>query len=307
MKAYNTSTGLEEYLNYSKLETELGIVEDFGHMVVKTPKNPRFVVTIPHCGLHLPSDFPRMFTPDKNIVNDIDVGAEDIFDLYEIGGIIIKSRVHRNTLDLNRIPEVDVNFKRINKKTGKDKYFGPDLTKEEEKDLLEKYHEPFYDETRKAMEMLKQKHGRVFLINGHTFDLGLEEPGICVGDGRDFCSPDIKYGFIKYLEKFFRAKNKSGEIGMDYDPELRSENIYRGIGLDYPFDGTDGPPQKFGNPQEGCNALLIEFSRGLFVDSTDNEELFVGPDLKSINKDKIKLIRGCLEEAINGTLTEVGL
>lgn len=290
MRAYNPCTDSEE---------------DLEDLVVQMPTNPRFVVTIPHCGLYFPDDFPRRFVIDNLKVDDTDVGAEAIYDLTDIGGIVIKSRVHRNTLDLNRIPEVDRNFKRINRKTGQEKYLGPDLTPEEETVLLRKYYNPFYSAIRKAMKLLKDKYGRAVLINGHTFSLGLEQPGICVGDNRGFCSPEFKYSFIEALEGAFRKENKSGVTGLDYPDEQRSGNLYRGIGIDYPFDGTDGPSQRFGKPKNGYDAFLIEFSRELFVDPTDNKELFVGLDMKSVDTGKLNIIRRRLSEAIDYALRTV--
>jgi N-formylglutamate amidohydrolase len=253
------------------------------------PRDPRFVVCIPHSGIYFPCDFPRRFTRDRFKVDECDIGTEGIYDLTKVGGIVIKSRVHRNTLDLNRVPEFDINFKKHNPKTGQDKWFGKDLTETEKKYLLKRYYDPFYNEAEEWMKYLKTRHKRAFLLNAHTFNLGIGKFSICVGDG-GVCSSDFKYAFIKFLERFFKEER-------DLD--------YQGIGLDYPFDGTDGPSRRFGKPENGYDALLIEFNRELFIDSRKNQELLVGPQMKEVIPWKILRVNGCLVKAIDCTLKEV--
>lgn len=256
---------------------------------------PRFVVGIPHCGTEIPKDFPRQIVTYHDIlVNASDIGAEDIFDLREMGGIVIKSRIHRDVVDLNRI-RIGDNFKKYNKKMYYDKWVGDDLSLKEKKYLYKKYHFPFYNEIGKAMKSLKKRNGRALLISGHTFNLqGQRKPGICVGVSNINTPSNIKkYGHQQYASFEF-ATFFCNLLGKSLAGIVSTVPLAR-VGIDDPFDGSEGISEESGKPNEGCDALLVEVNR----------ELFVGPDQKSIIREKIGIIQKCLAETISYSLRRV--
>jgi len=268
--------------------TETGQIETLDSFVLQNTSNPRFVVGIPHCGLHLPTNFPRQFNLYGTIVNDSDLGSRELFDLTEVGGVVASVNLHRNAIDLNRLG-LDGPFKRKNKKTGQEKYPAPDLTDEEKKKLFGDFYVPFYRKIKETLFSLREIHENAVLISGHTFNLGKGKVDICIGGGVDkkLCSLDFKYALAKNLEK-----------------TLTNAGLYRnGIGMNCPFNGKDGISGQFGNPEKGVHTLLVEFNRELFIDCY--EEPTKPYTSRSVDPRRITVLRRCLEEAMDVSLRDV--
>lgn len=246
---------------------------------VQMPVESSFVVGLPHSGLYLPCDFPASFILHPSLEDDTDIGAENIFSLSNSGGVIIKSNIHRNALDLNRHNKTGREktvFNRHNR-LGRPKYVPiPNVAPSQHRrkrpfypSMYAKYYVPFYDRVKHELDCLHKRLGYAFLISGHTFrskKRGM--PDICLGTGD--------------------GENIDEEITAVFQREL---NAWKGlkckVQVDFPFKGDDGISGLFGKRLgPGYNALLVEVHRRLFVGRS------------GIDASKIKTIRDCIASAV---------
>ena len=67
------------------------------------PSNIKFLVVTPHSGLYVPSIcFDNLDKRNSGLKNDVDYYTDRIYDLSEIGGGMLTTKLHRDIIDLNR-------------------------------------------------------------------------------------------------------------------------------------------------------------------------------------------------------------
>ena len=152
------------------------------------------LVSIPHCGLHVPADIEAKLTPEARLLTDTDWHVERLYDFAQgMGAGVIAATHSRYVIDLNRPPD------------GAQLYPGADNTelcpttsfareplyiageapgKDEIERRVETYWRPYHDRLAAEIEGLHKAHGIALLFDAHS--IRSEVPRFFEGKLSDF-------------------------------------------------------------------------------------------------------------------------
>jgi len=181
------------------------------------PQSPDFILSIPHSGVLLPTQFKDRFELDSKSLLEIDLFSDILFGA--IGGLQVISRLAPFFIDMNR-----------NREGSEHKYVPRHLTnpptesysiKDEpilqktytplEKESIMKYYDLYHGILASLIEKLKREQGYALLIDGHSMmsvglgrvhDKGQERDNIVVGTLDDTSAhPEIISAFVNTLRR----------------------------------------------------------------------------------------------------------
>lgn len=184
------------------------------------PKNKYIgILSIPHSGEHIPSEFKEFITSDSKILNkDVDYAVDalvDIEQLNQAGIAVIVSNIHRTCIDLNRSEDLCVlNWKH---NSHGEKIVLKEPTKELSQLFVGKYHAPYFEMLKTMINELHKKTDKdISLIDLHSMpstpteyhlkvtpNQDKERPDFCVSDIEGIsCSKEFIDGVCKELGTF---------------------------------------------------------------------------------------------------------
>ena len=136
------------------------------------------LVSIPHCGIHVPADIEAKLTPEARLLADTDWHVERLYDFAQgMGAGVIAATHSRYVIDLNRPPD------------GAPLYPGADNTelcpttsfareplynpgeapdKDEIERRVETFWRPYHDRLAAEIERLRNAHGVALLFDAHS-------------------------------------------------------------------------------------------------------------------------------------------
>ena len=229
----------------------------------KFPKNMKFLSIAPHSGENIPFKYLKNIDRfQESWKKEIDYSTDKLYDLTNLKGGLLTTKLHRNFIDLNR--------SRFSREGGMMKQNGFDgekiLLKEydssEKNDIFFKLYVPFYTFLNSTMFDLKERYGSAFLLNGHSMEKDIpnsrkniefkERPDFCVGtlDGTS-ATKEITDTFVNSL------------IELVGEEKLCVEE-------DYPFKGEGNLSKIYSFPKKDYNTLLLEVNQRLYVDEDLN-------------------------------------
>lgn len=218
--------------------------EDLFHLY--TPRaNPVAMVSIPHSGLVIPSDFDEFIIKDKTILDkDVDTHVDKLVDIEKLrdnGVIVLVSNIHRTCCDLNRSQDKTILAWEDNSQGEKIVLNRPDdKTKNY---LLQKYYVPYYQVLKSSLEQLMGLYETPSFIDLHSMpseatEYHMKQNPNQKRDRPQFCLSD-QFGktctaeYISFIQKSFEKRNyealindpyKGGHI-TDYVGDFKVNNI----------------------------------------------------------------------------------
>lgn len=270
MAFYNVLTGEQEELE------EIIIVDE--------PKEKKFVANIPHCGVYIPQMcLSHLNVESERFFQDADIYTDKLFDLVDIGAVVIKTMINRDVVDVNRSRINDTKEGVIRSISfDKSKLIKHRYSPEERELLLKQFYDPFHRKLKKQTQDLREKHGKIFLLNGHSMSDQIpatrkkqeykERPDFCLGT-QDGMTADKKI-----LQIFQEALQKG------------ARTIGATVEFNYPFKGYTGITSRYARPSQGYHDVILEVNKRLYLDKN-----------KKSNSEMIKKINSI----IKATMSEV--
>jgi formiminoglutamase len=184
------------------------------------------LLSVPHAGLRVPDEVAdRCGLTPRQIAEDGDVGAAEIYDLVDDVAHLMTTDIARAIVDLNR-PEDDRRRDGVVKThtCWEVPVYREPLTEELVQHLLERYHRPFH---RQLTELAKS--GVVVGVDGHTMaavgppvgpDPGRPRPLVCVSNAGMTCPDD-------WLDTLAVCLTESFGVGVSVNEPFRGGHIVR--------------------------------------------------------------------------------
>jgi N-formylglutamate deformylase len=167
------------------------------------------VVSLPHCGEHIPESLRAAFVPRALSVEDTDWHLQRLYAFArELGASMLVPRASRYVVDLNRPPDDTPMYPGANNTelcptrffTGDPLYLeGRAPTKEEIAARREAWWRPYHDALRGELDRVKAAHGHAVLFDGHSIKARLpwlfegELPALNLGTASGAsCAPSLR-------------------------------------------------------------------------------------------------------------------
>jgi len=230
------------------------------------------VVSVPHAGTLLPGDLDGEVIADERLVRaDADLAVDELYaSAPTAGATLLTATVSRFVVDLNRAtsdvdalsvpdhpaPLLDARRGLIwRTATGGRSVLGRPLTLEKLRDRIARYYTPYHDALGKLIGELKDEHGYVIVLDGHSMPGFSRSEGAGAGGGGrrhadivpgcmggTSCAPSL----VRAACEYFAGRGYS--VAVD-DP-------YRGGFI----------TRHYGQPREGVHVLQVEVNRDLYMD-----------------------------------------
>ena len=242
----------------------------------------KVVVTIPHCGIAIPSEYKYDLNIDrKQAKRGSDLATDRLFSL-SCADVIIRAEVSRYIVDLNRardnftdtgvIMKKDFNGGRVLKNP---------VTPEQTEQRLQQYYDPFYSNINSALAGAE----KVLLIDGHSFDTVGAKGVVDAGKTR----PELMLGTNNF-------KTISKQTVMRLKTLLEAQGFKVKIDTPYGKNGLAGITMRYGNPPS-VEAVLIEIRKDLYMDEESLE----------VDRDKLAALRDKLNSAVLALVDELDI
>jgi N-formylglutamate deformylase len=136
------------------------------------------LVSMPHCGTHIPADLAETMTPAALEVADTDFHLPQLYDFLPGRGVSVLSATHsRYVIDLNRPPDGAVLYPGANNTElcPRSRFdFAPIYRNGMEPDVREidrrvaTYWQPYHAKISRELERIKARHGYALLFDAHS-------------------------------------------------------------------------------------------------------------------------------------------
>ncbi len=136
------------------------------------------LVSIPHCGLHVPEQIERRLTPEARILADTDWHVERLYDFASTMGASVIAATHsRYVIDLNRPPDGAVLYPGADNTElcpttsfAREPLYGPgdDPDGGDIEHRLVAYWRPYHHKLAAEIDRLRARHGVALLFDAHS-------------------------------------------------------------------------------------------------------------------------------------------
>lgn len=219
----------------------------------------RGLLSIPHSGENIPAEFEQYLSGDlRAYQEDVDFKVNELVDIKKIqqaGIAVLVSHIHRVCVDLNRAENICVLCWKDNTQGKKLVVKDPDPL--ETQTLIEKYHRPYYELLKAALQDLeKRKKGLVSMIDLHSMpsrpteyhmkqnpNQKMHRPDFCVSDRKGKTATPEFINFFR--DQLVQAGHESslndpyvGGYITEYVDQFRTNNIQIEINRNIYMDET---------------------------------------------------------------------
>ena len=228
-------------------------IEESENPVITSEITPNFICLIPHAGTLYP-DWTKEYVDFRPLLlSDTDLYTDQVYDLTSLGGIHIKTKVAFHVCNCNRARNDFSDNGVICKKTLFDQpVFKKEIPPEKVEGILKSYYDPYYSYVERAINAIKQKHGKVLIFDCHSMnsvalpnapDHGEKRADFSVitNDGKS-CNP-------KYEDIYYKTMKEAAE-------ELT-------VNKNYPYKGGY-MLKKFADPANGVHVIALEIKRAMY-------------------------------------------
>jgi N-formylglutamate amidohydrolase len=231
--------------------------------IIDPNPNSPILVSVPHCGTHIPKDIEDNYLPERiTNIDDTDWYVDRLYGFVEgLGITMIKANISRWVIDLNRNPEskplyddgrvitaltpvTDFNGQPIYANNGPDNH--------EVKRRIETYFNPYYTKISNLLAEKRKHHAHVLFFDAHSIRRLV--PGI-----RQEPFPDLILG---------DADQTSANAELIKTAESVLGNSRFTFQHNDPFKGGN-LTRHFGKPSSGVHALQLEMSKVLYMDDSE--------------------------------------
>lgn len=228
------------------------------------------LVEVPHAGLVVPSDVrAQLVVGDGTILRDSDLYVDRLFaKAPEHGATLLKSRISRYVVDLNRAPD-DVDRQTVRdhpaprptqsrgvvwrSTTEGQPALREAITYAELERRLALYHAPYHAALAAELERKRARFGHAILVAGHSMP--------SAGKGGQPRRADVVPGT--------RGRTSASEAVIDVvDRVLVASHL--SVKHDDPYRGG-WSTARYGHPERGVHAVQIEVNRALYADEVTGD------------------------------------
>ena len=231
----------------------------------KSTRQVPVIASIPHSGLHVPSEIAESFTPQhlRSLPNS-DWHLQPLYDfLPKLGVTVLQANYSRYVVDLNRalkpplfgsfwsavVPARTAFKQRIYQE-------GRLPNRENIQARIEKYYQPYHRQLQRLLDEAIAQCGKVCLLDLHSF-MGLVEEDVCLGNARGkTCSENIinsatesfiRSGYSTVQNKVFTGGFITRHYGLQ--PDVEALQIELRYPTYLPSDQIAEPVSKNGEAQ----------------------------------------------------------
>ena len=165
------------------------------------------LVSVPHDGIHLPSDIRARMTPAAAALPDTDWHVAELYSFArELGASMLVANYSRYVVDLNRpatdealyAGQVTTGLCPLQTFAGEAIYASTPVDADEVSARVERYWRPYHDKVGSTLVQLRERHGFALLWDAHSiasvvprlFDGELPELNLGTNGGQS-CAPEI--------------------------------------------------------------------------------------------------------------------
>ncbi|GIW79962.1 MAG: hypothetical protein KatS3mg105_1769 [Gemmatales bacterium] len=258
------------------------------------PNSPDFVLSIPHAGVFVPSEFVDRFDLSEKAMVEIDLFSDVIYET--LGGLRVVSWLAPFFIDMNRadpsehgegVPRHLLNkpheYMTVDDRPILKRPYSPAETKE-----VLRYYDLYHDIVSAALNWMKRQFGYGLLIDGHSMT--------AVGQGRVYDEGHPRDNFVvgtlhdtsadaAIIDAFVETLKKSAE----------SFQLGFTVAKNVPYSGGF-ITRKHHNPNEHFHAIQIEVTMDTYMYEAVDRDLVRRYALK---QPRIKIVRDILRKAIH--------
>lgn len=225
-----------------------------------TPGTAPLLLSIPHCGTHLPDGIAMKMTPAAKELADTDWHVDQLYDFaFALGASVIRARYSRYVVDLNR-PADDSDLYPGADSTGlcptssfaRQALYQPGAEPDagEVAQRLDTWWRPYHDKMQLELARLRQQHGVALLFDAHS--IRSQVPRLFTGQ-----LPDLNLG---------TAGGASCAPGLSAVVKslLEGQADYSHV-MDGRFKGGY-ITRAYGRPETGVHALQLELAQRNYME-----------------------------------------
>jgi len=225
------------------------------------PGNTPLVISVPHSGTAIPPYLMPQLTPLARTLPDTDWHVARLYDFAAaLGATLIVARYTRYQVDLNRPPD-DAALYATGPATGlcPAQSFAGEALYLDGRTAIEvgevarrraQYWQPYHDELRTRLALLRERHGYALLLDAHS--IRSEVPRLF-----DSKLPDINLGT-------YGGRSCSREVSAAVQAQLANATRFSHV-VDGRFKGGY-ITRHYGNPEHRVHALQIELAQSCYMD-----------------------------------------
>ena len=218
------------------------------------------LVSIPHCGVHVPDSIARRLTPEARVLADTDWHVERLYDFAgDLGASVIAATHSRYVIDLNRPPDGTQLYPGADNTElcpttsfAREPLYGPGDAPEagEIDSRVETYWRPYHEALSGEIDRLRSLHGVALLFDAHS--IRSEVPRFFDGKLADF-----NLGTA-------RGDSADGALAQRLLAVCEGADAYRSV-LNGRFTGGY-ITRRYGKPANAVHAVQLELSQATYMD-----------------------------------------
>ena len=218
------------------------------------------LISIPHCGEHLPDALARRMTAAARLRTDTDWHLPRLYGFAQrLGASVLAATVSRYAIDANRPPDganlypgqATSALCPLETFRGEPLYDGPGPDAAEIAQRVALYWQPYHDALRAEIDRLRAAHGRVLVWEAHSIATELPRlfegrlPGLNIGSfSGAACAPAVRDAAA--------AAAGAGPFSWTVDARFKGGYITR----------------HYGRPDERVHVLQLEMVQSLYMDES---------------------------------------
>ena len=215
------------------------------------------LISVPHDGIHLPTDIRARMTAAGAAVPDTDWHVAELYSFArELGASMLVANYSRYVVDLNRAATDDTLYPGqvatglcpLQTFAGEDIYSGSGVDDEEMRQRVATYWQPYHERLERALRSLRQQHGCALLWDAHS--IASVVPRLFDGE-----LPELNIGTNGGLSCAAAAAERVAAVA-DASP------------YSYVVDGRFKGgyiTRHYGNPESGVHAMQLEIAQRVYL------------------------------------------
>jgi len=215
------------------------------------------LISVPHDGIHLPTDIRARMTAAGAAVPDTDWHVAELYSFTrELGASMLVANYSRYVVDLNRAATDDTLYPGqvatglcpLQTFAGEDIYSRPGVEHEEMRQRVATYWQPYHDRLESALGSLREKHGYALLWDAHSIASVVPR----LFDGK---LPELNIGTNGGLSCATSVTERVAAVA-DVSP------------YSYVVDGRFKGgyiTRHYGNPESGVHAMQLEIAQRVYL------------------------------------------
>jgi len=215
------------------------------------------LISVPHDGIHLPTDIRARMTAAGAAVPDTDWHVAELYSFArELGASMLVANYSRYVVDLNRAATDDTLYPGqvatglcpLQTFAGEDIYSGSGVDHEEMRQRVATYWQPYHERLENALSSLRKKHGHALLWDAHS--IASVVPRLFDGE-----LPELNIGTNGGLSCAASATERVAAVADASPYSYVLNGRFKGGYI----------TRHYGNPESGVHAMQLEIAQRVYL------------------------------------------